>query len=266
MKKTILALFIATAWPFLGHCIDSQDFYQSLKLQQEGKEDLASRKLEKIISSTPETSPEHLASLTNLGLIKYKTNDYGYAMALWRKALSIDPSLNQANRALRFAEKKYQEKHLVKEVSFLKELFALFRNKDNLNFLLALNTFLLFFFLYFTIQFLSEKKKALIEEKNFLSMPLKVYIFTFLFICSSITVIFSFIEQKRPRATVIAKKASVLVTAQKDSPILYEIPEGTEVILGKKKEQWIQVSQSGHLTGWVPIKSLFQTSGKKSLQ
>ena len=230
MKNTAFTLLIALIWPFLGHCIDSQ-----------------------------ETS-RHLVSLTNQGLIEYKKNNYGHAMALWRKALHIDPSFTEAKKALQFAEEEFRQKHLLKAPSFMEKILSLSRKKQVFNLLLSLNAFLLFFSLRFTIQFLSKKKKTLLEENSTQPFPFKASICAFLFILSLFTVFFSFREQGKPRATVIAKKVSVLVTAQEDSPTLYELPEGAEVTLGKKKTHWVQVSQTGELTGWVPVKALMQAS------
>jgi uncharacterized protein YgiM (DUF1202 family) len=47
--------------------------------------------------------------------------------------------------------------------------------------------------------------------------------------------------------------------------IIFDLTEGFDVIIEQVQNSWVLVTISSGASGWVPVESLFQHSGKKAL-
>ncbi len=62
------------------------------------------------------------------------------------------------------------------------------------------------------------------------------------------------------RATIVQTKVAVRSGPTNTAPDLFEIPEGLEVYVLERKDDWTQVSYPSGLAGWIPSDALLVTS------
>ena len=115
-----------------------------------------------------------------------------------------------------------------------------------------------------TLKYWGSCKKNLNEE-GLGPAPESPYLGFFLlvlFFVSAVLTTAKVFDLKTHRGTVTASQVSVLATPDKESPVIYELFEGLEVIIKNTQGLWVQVKYPGGLTGWIKSKNLFQTSGR----
>ncbi len=265
MKKALFISIITSS--FAGHCIDNSSvnstitstYHHILKDYQKGDFSQAKEKLTKLIHSV-----ERPSALTNLGLIEYREGHFGKAIGLWRKALSLNPTLFQAKQALNFAQKQLKIPPPPTKSNFWQYLHNSLFSTTPLYLYLSATAALMLISLPPILAYLGRRKRASLNNLSPVKFPYTGLALFSLFIFSGILSILKILDQQIPRATVIQNQIHVLATAKENSPSIYELFEGQEVIIKRNNAPWTQVQYSGELSGWVKSNSLFQTSGQTS--
>lgn len=205
--------------------------------------------------------PDNGLVLYNLGLTEFKMGNAGKALGLWRKAVSIIPNFPDARNAIRFALVANPNMQSYAEGSprewFYDHVVAYF-SKDFILFLISLS----FLFVGWSlIKFLGKRKRAYDNDS-----PTPIFgwtqILSTLLFCGAVTIgIFKVSEDSRIRATVIAKKAEAKSAPAGDAATLFEVPEGSELLIKRGESGWAQVLSNGGRVGWVPAEQLYVSSG-----
>ena len=234
-----------------------QLYTEGLGLYQTGEWSQA----EELWSAALSQEPQNPLILHNLALASLRLQKPGLAVGLWRKALTLNPSMSAARRALDFALKQLPQP--------LPESSSAWVNfKQKLSFIspllfFTLLTFFFFFSLWLWLSFLEKRKNNQDAAAGFPYLASLCSVF-----CIPL-VFFSVIrwqDMQIRRATVIEKTTALRSGPAADQTILFELTEGSEVHILRKEETdsevWLQVSYPGGLSGWTPQSSLFQTSGE----
>ncbi|HMN69144.1 MAG TPA: hypothetical protein PKC28_11445 [Bdellovibrionales bacterium] len=194
----------------------------------------------------------------NLALTEYQMDQKPLALALWRKALSLDPSLRQARAGREFAEGGLQVRGWERDQ--LNQL--VYRNLESISFfeLLWLVAFLLGCAGWLWIRFFADRRTALTEERPLPPFPSAAVILTLLLVICAALSAGKARQEWRVRATVIAKGVNARALPAEDGVGLFELRGGAEVLVRRQAEGWKQVQNSEGASGWVKDSDVLVTS------
>ena len=234
-----------------------QLFLQGIKTYQNNYYDQAIHDFEKSL----ELIPHNPTILFNWGLSEMKRKNFGIAIAAWRKAITIAPDFQPAHQALKFASSQAPQQTF----SYSNNSWETFRNSFLRQFSLNNLLFLTLLFAvssgFLLIKYWSKRSLALREERPLPKFPTVGSLLFVGFLFFSFSVITKIIDSLRPRATVVAEKASLYTGPNREDTVLFEIFSGHEVVVLNKMNNWAQIKIPGGPTGWVPEENLFLTSG-----
>jgi len=209
-----------------------------------------------------EQNPSSAQALTNLGLTEFQLGNKGAAVAFLRKAQWLDPDFSTPRSALEFILPQLEIKEIPHEIQLWESTRARFVAPFSLTAFLALTGISLFSTGWLFLAYTGRRREATRDEKPYPPFPVIPVIIGFVFFgCLALTAS-KIIDHQIPRATVVAEKAFVHAAPEEKSAQLFEIYSGLEVILKATKDDWVQVTYPGALTGWIPRASLLQTSGR----
>lgn len=224
------------------------------KSYQSGDFETAKTTLEEALKSHSQNS----YLIYNLGLTEYKLGKVGLAIGLWRKALLINPQLNEARQALDYALGHMQTKPLAKNTDstwiWLEKLTI-----DHLSFNFLWPLFLICFFIfgYQLIRFLGAKKRAFVNDETPPLLRTQTIIF---FVIAMSLGILSYVTYRNiitPKATVIVKSTEIKTGPNADFATIFDVPEGTEVLIRDKDGEWYKIEDPMGRMGWVEGNQIF---------
>jgi tetratricopeptide (TPR) repeat protein len=197
--------------------------------------------------------------LHNLALTDLQLDQKPWALALWRKALSMQPSFRPAKVGRDLLESKSQMR------PFERDSFALWthRTLESLSFYetLWVNALLLGLAGWLLIRYYGARRLALDSESPLPPFPTPALLTALLFVGSVFLIGLKLHDMLSPRATVVADRAAVRSLPSEDSVGLFELNGGTEVLLRRQQGGWTQVESSEGSSGWVKNGDIFVTSG-----
>jgi len=199
--------------------------------------------------------------LHNLALTHFQLDQAPMALALWRKALTIDPGFRPARAGRDFAELKLQvrgfERDRISEsIQRNLEFISLHESLWIIALLLAGTGGL-------WIRYWADRRHALDEEAPLPPFPGAAAGLTVaLLACLGLSAM-KFRMSLKTRATVVVKKASARSLPAQEGVSLFEVNGGSEVLLRRRDKEWSQVQNSEGSSGWVSNHELFITSGNR---
>lgn len=198
--------------------------------------------------------PNDPSVLYNLGLVEFKDQHPGRALAYWRKALYLSPGYSPALQGLsHLKQQKYQP---VLQIPFSTEVY--WRIPLLYLFLSALLS--LSAFAFFMIRWMSKKK---------LGVPPSLIAPAFLGFLGLITLAAALHDfqtfQLRSSGTIMETSAPVHSSPSNESPALFEFKEGDEVTVRREAGEWLQVQKSATSIGWLKKNQLFLHSGPSAI-
>ena len=210
-----------------------------------------------------EFEPDNPSALTNLALVQYQLGEKGWALALLRKAKTIDPNLPTTKSALNFISTQMEVKEIPHEVKPWETL----RNK-------AIEPFSLSFFIILTagfllsagwtlLKYLGSRRRAFENNTALPSWPIPGLSLFLVFILSFLLMSLKFFDTQIPRATVVLTKVSALSQPDEKAPILFDLYSGLEIIINQTQNEWAQVTYPGGPTGWVQKSAISATTPGK---
>ncbi|MGE0761844.1 MAG: SH3 domain-containing protein [Bdellovibrionales bacterium] len=230
-------------------------FSEGTKLYQEGKFTDSAKKFEALARQQPD-KPE---LLLNWGLAEYQSGRRGMGVALWRRALAISPSHMEARRALDFATRAMQLRE-VEDSLWLERVRHDVLAHVALDQMLTVTLLLLATGGWLLLGYAGRRRKAMRQD---LPLPPFSWAGTLLgvgFVFALGLTVLKAVEWSIPRATAVTI-TSVRTGPDNASSSLFELREGSDVILRQAKKGWTQIRYPGGMSGWVPNETLFQTSG-----
>ena len=227
-----------------------------------------------LLQKAIELRPNNASILYNLGLSEYKLGKIGRAVGLWRKALDLDPGFKEAEKALEFG----RSQNRLGDSNFDPSLFENFRRsvlvQVPLDLSLFVSTALLIVSGWIFLRFRQARRSYFAKgaggstsvwdqldvdkvprlarlQKILLSLTLLVLVITSL----------KAWDFTSPRGIVTEPSVAVRSGPNVDFAELFDVKEGSEVILRSRVEGWTQVETLNGRAGWVPETSVFQFMG-----
>lgn len=234
-------------------------FKAGVALYQEKKYQEASNSFKKAL----EFKPKSVNTLTNLALSQFQIGEKGWAIALLRKSLTIEPSLLASQQALKFILPQLDVKDLPHDISFWDQLRTQVLIYGSVNWYFALTALLFFATGWLWIRFSGEKRRAAKEERASPQVSWILVLITLLFPVFIFLTAAKFYDHLRPRGTIVLAKISAKTAPAEQSPALFDLFAGLEVNLEATEADWVQVTYPGAMTGWIPKSAVMQTSGRE---
>ena len=215
------------------------------------------------LSKAMNAQPNDPQILYNLGLAEFQVGNKGWALALWRKALNIDPLFKKPQEALDFAQETMGGLAFRRARGNWAFLMSNVVNPLPFDLFIALS--LVFFFIgsFYLMRFVGRRKTALENELPMPAFPVVAVAASLLFLISATLTSTKGLSILQAKATVVAKKVEIRTGPNKEENALIELYEGAEVTLKDNEKDWIQIEYFDDISGWIPRDSILQTSGPK---
>lgn len=208
----------------------------------------------------------NVQALVNLSLVQFQLGSKYEALALMRKAYSLDPYFAEADQGLRYLTKHIEVREIPHRISLWQNMHDNLFSQFTLSRFIFIHILTLVGFAWFLLVYLGKRKRAQLGDGEFPAVTVMNVLFALLFVVSTCLLICKWIDQSTSRGTVVVDKAVVYSAPAVDSVQLYELSGGSEVQMENyKKEQdksWLQITYPGAATGWIQQDTILQTSGR----
>jgi tetratricopeptide (TPR) repeat protein len=200
--------------------------------------------------------------LYNKGLAAYQSNMRGQAIALWRRALFLDPKVTRAQEALSFAKREVPEAFEYKGLSFWAKIRKFFVVGIGLDTYLGTVAILLLITGMRWIIYFAERRKAYLSESASPALPVSGIFSGTLLIFFLILIATWSIDYLTPRVTIVADRVASRIGPGEKYAVLFEWREGQEGLVRKTVDHWAQVQRVDGKVGWIKQEAVYHTSGK----
>lgn len=259
MRLFSLIAIILTIWSLPLHATDAEGLFASgLQRFQESKFQEAKDLFEQSLQIAPNSTP----ILYNLGLAEYRLGKAGLAIAFWRKAQFLGGDDSSVAEALSFALSKLPKKDLPAKPDLFETLRSQFLVEFNLSASLAFMAAALGLFGLSLLRWAGQVKRSKDLDSPRPSMGWKLPLSSLFFVLALTTTALKVFERAQTRGTIVLKSAEVRATPEENSPSLFEIYEGLEVLVLERRETWLRVRYPGGRSGWLQDVALMQTAGR----
>lgn len=202
--------------------------------------------------------------LTNLALVEFQMKRSPLAIALLRKASSLNPSLHTSREALKYILSQTEIREVPHEIETWEQIRSSVLNYVSTTPLFLSATVALFALGWSLLRYFGERRKAIESDSVRPGVPFMSAIFAFLFVGLLILGTLKIYDDTISRATVIFEKVTLQTAPGENQVGLLDLPGGSEVVVKQVSADWAQVSYPGAATGWVLKKSLLQTAGRSA--
>jgi len=198
------------------------------------------------------------ALLHNLALSYFQLDQAPMSLALWRKALTLEPGFRPARAGRDFAELKLQARGF--ERDRISESI-----QQNLEFISLYESLWVIALLiggagWLWIRYFADRRHALDEEAPLPALPITAVTLTVILAASMGLSAMKLNGSLKTRATVITKKSSALSLPTEDGVALFDLGGGAEVLIRRRDKDWSQVQNSEGSSGWIKNDDLLVTS------
>lgn len=196
--------------------------------------------------------------LHNLALTYVQLDQKPLALALWRKALSLDPAYRPAQLGEDYLQKTMNVR------PFEHDTLSLWvrQTLDSLS-LYELSWFLAFIIAgcgFFAIRYFSQRLIAVEEEAPMPTFPSSAILLTIVLVGTIFLMVQKVNLSLTTRATVIVPKVSARSLPSEDSVPVFDINGGNELIIRRNQNDWLQVQNSDGISGWLKQSELMITT------
>lgn len=212
-----------------------------------------------LFSELLKTYPQDSHVMHNLALTYAQLDQKPLALALWRKALSIDPSFRPAQLGQDFLQKRMNIRPLERDTLSLWTR----QNLESIS-LFELSWFLAFVIGgcgFFWIRYFSERLVAIEDETPMPNFPGPAVLLTAVLLGAMVLTTLKVNLSLAKRGTVISAKASARSLPSEDGVPVFEINGGSELLIRRKDGDWLQVQNGDGTSGWLKNSELMITSG-----
>jgi tetratricopeptide (TPR) repeat protein len=196
--------------------------------------------------------------LNNMALSVYQLDQKPLALALWRKALSIQPGFKPALSGREFLETKMNMRPLERDSLSL----WTHRNLESISIyeLALVNAMILAIAGWLLLRYLGERRFAVEEEQPMPAFPGMASVFLVLLIFTSTISVYKLRDSLNTRATITVVKASARSLPAEEGVALFDLSGGSEVFVRQQQNGWSQIQNAEGSSGWVKNSELFITS------
>lgn len=256
IRKVFAATLIVFTVSVYAESADENLFQKGLAAYQNKQFAEARDAFQKLISANVISAPV----LHNLALTEYQLDQKPLALALWRKALSLEPNYRAARQSRDFTEGKLQVRGFERDPlsnSFNRtlEFISLYESLWLLALLMGVCGWL-------WIRYAADRRFAIEEERPLPSFPAAAISLSVVLVLCVGLLIAKIQQGLQTRATVIQSHVSARSLPSDEGVGLFELNGGSEVIVRRKNGDWSQVQNSDGASGWLRKDEIFVTSGR----
>ena len=237
VKKNVLLLFCLIFSGLIFSQSENEEYFnKGVELYNKGKYNEAIVEFKEIIENG-----QHSENLFfNLGNAFYKINDIANSIFYYEKALKLNPKNNDVLNNLAFAQNMLIDKIEILPTNQVSEFLNSISEILNINQWLALGIVLLYFFLLTFILYFFSSKSVL--KRNYFSAST---ILLFISIISFFVGLNKFEKQKsKLEAIIFENKIDFRTEPNYRSEILFNLHEGTKVIIKEELNDWALIEIS----------------------
>ncbi|MGY8945793.1 MAG: tetratricopeptide repeat protein [Flavobacteriales bacterium] len=248
MKKIVVIIYLIFSGLVFSQTNNNEYFSNGIDLYNNGKYNEAIVQFKLIIENK-----EHSEALYfNLGNSYYKINDIANSIYFYEKALKLNPKDRDILNNLAFSQNMLidkVEKLPRNQVSdFLNNISKILNVQQ---WLIVGFVFWYFFLATFLLYFFNTKTRL---KKNYFTLSAISFIISILFIINGVS---RFENNKNTISAIIfEKKIDFRTEPNFRSEILFNLHEGTKVIIKEELNEWGLIEISDGNKGWVELKSI----------
>ncbi|MGE4130646.1 MAG: hypothetical protein AB7F86_03365 [Bdellovibrionales bacterium] len=251
---------ISLCAPVFGQEIASDDFFQKgLAAYQNKQYQEAKESFQSLIDGGRFSTP----LLHNLALSYFQLDQKAYAMALWRKALSIDPDFRPAREGRDFLERKFNMRPLENDSATLWTRRQL--EQVSIHEILWLVALTIAGVGFLWLRYFGGRKIALEDDTPMPQFPVSAVVLSGFLIALLAVTGAKWHFGASTRATIVVPHTSVKSLPAAEGVGLFELPGGSEVLVMRQNDDWLQVQNSDGASGWVKSTDLLITDSRRKL-
>lgn len=244
-----------TLFPRLGSAEESAETHFQQGLEAYQKQDYGAAQTE--FKAALSLSSTDTNILTNLALTEYKLGHKGWSAALSRRALTLEPGHHEAQSILDFLGHEGSLRETAKKIENWELLREHALTQASKLAFAALFIFCFFICIWLWLSFFGARKRALTLDLAQPAISFVTACFTLLTLLTALLLVAKMKDESDLRATLVSEKEQARTAPSEKSPSLFEIFEGTEVLVRKVDKDWAQVTIPGASTGWISKGSLY---------
>lgn len=212
-----------------------------------------------LLSKALELDPSNPQILTNLGMVEFRLQNIPLTIGLLRKALTLSPDLDTAQRALKYVTSQHPIREIAHQKSVYESLREKLLNPMSLTNFLALSLLTFFAAGWLLILWLGKRKQAEQNEGAPPPFPWVPSLIATGFVLFTLLALAKYVDSLQIRGTIIEPQVTLQMAPGENQAPITEIYGGSEVIIRKTQDEWVQITYPGAFTGWVKTSSLLMT-------
>lgn len=209
-------------------------------------------KAKEFFSEALKKEPGNTAAMTNYALASFQTNNKGEAIAWFRRVLAIEPERSEARNGLKYAMSKLEVKEIPHRIETYETLRQNVLSLATARMFLALTALLILAAGWTLLGWLGQRRRAIQAQEVAPPFTFSLGVLLTLAIAGAVLTGFKLYDQTLPRGTVIGAKIEARSAPAEDAAALFDLYDGFEVVIRETKDNWVQVTYPGGLTGWIP--------------
>jgi hypothetical protein len=195
--------------------------------------------------------------VTNWGLAQARLGKVGWAAGAFRHALLLKANHREAKKGLEFLYAEGLIREMPRELESWESFRTQVLNVGSLEVWTLVLVLTLAGSLSSLVGFLGARKRALASESPLPQVPLSGICLGFLSLLALGITLAKVYDSGEHRSTIVVGGTKALTAPHPESPELFQLNEGLEVIVRQSKEGWSQITYPGASTGWVPTENLY---------
>ncbi len=205
-------------------------------------------------------APQSTAVLHNLALTEWKLGQHGIALALWRKALAIDPGYEPATRSIKWFRNRLDHSEIPHEVEYWETFRSDFLSELSLPWMIGLTALTMLAAGSLLITYFGAKRRARVDETPQPEMPTLGIATALIFVLLAMLICAKIYDINSPRGTILPTKVQAKSAPDDSGTALFDLYAGLEVQIDQSTGAWLQITYPGGPTGWIPASALMRTS------
>ena len=248
MKKIVLLIYLISSSLLFSQSENEENFNKGVDLYNKGSYNEAIIKFKEIIEKG-----DHSENLYfNLGNAYYKVNDIANSILYFEKALKLNPRNKDVLNNLAFSQNMLIDKIEKVPTNQVSVFLNYISQTLNVNQWLALGIILLYLFLITFILYFFSSKSVL--KRNYFSAFSILFLLSVIFIMVGIN---KFEKQKSYlEAIIFENKIDFRTEPNYRSEILFNLHEGTKVVIIEELNDWALVEIDDGNKGWIELQSI----------
>jgi tetratricopeptide (TPR) repeat protein len=230
-----VALLVLAVSGIRVHSAEPSHFDQANRLYEQGKYDEAASLYESMLKAGRYSG----GVLFNLGNSYFKMGDLGRAIYNYRRAAALAPRDPDIQANLRFARD-----HVSASASVQSKIWDRAVDYFTLNELSTAAAILLWAWLLIL-------SVALLKPEWQPSLRTYSRLAGILFIITASVLAVGAVETKEKTAIVVVKQGLVHLGPLKESQAAFNVPDGTELRIEARRDDWLQVTDRSNRSGWI---------------